>query len=73
MGSNPAGPANKETAMKAITFKNRFNSERVVCKDLKDIQVIDGIEYLLVSKTIQDRKFLMRKDALERVKDASVV
>ena len=68
MGSNPAGPAIlKETAMKAITFKNRFNGERVVCKDVKDIQVIDGIEYLLVSKTIQDRKFLMRKDALEKV------
>ena len=58
--------------MKAITFKNRFNGERVVCKDVKDIQVIDGIEYLLVSKTIQDRKFLMRKDALEKV-NASVV
>ena len=54
--------------MKAITFKNRFNGERVVCKDVKDIQVIDGIEYLLVSKTIQDRKFLMRKDALEKIK-----
>jgi hypothetical protein len=58
--------------MKTITFKNRFNNERVVCKDVKDIYVIDGIEYLLVSKTIQDRKFLMRKDALERV-NASVV
>ena len=74
VGSIPAGPATKETAMKAITFKNRFNGERVVCKDVKDVHVIDGIEYLLVSRTIQDRKFLMRKDALERVKDnASVV
>ena len=72
-GSIPLRPANKETAMKAITFKNRFNNERVVCKDIREVQVIDGIEYLLVSKTIQDRKFLMRKDALERVKDASVV
>ena len=58
----------KETAMKAITFKNRFNGEKVVCKDIKAVQVIDGIEYLLVSKTIQDRKFLMRKDALEKIK-----
>jgi predicted protein tyrosine phosphatase len=55
--------------MKAITFKNRFNNERVVCKDIKDVYVIDDIEYLLVSKTIQDRKFLMRKDALEKVND----
>ncbi len=58
----------KETAMKTITFKNRFNGEKVVCKDIKAVQVIDGIEYLLVSRTIQDRKFLMRKDALEKIK-----
>ncbi len=58
-----------EIDMKTVTFKNKFNGERVVCKDVKEVQVIDGIEYLLVSKTIQDRKFLMRKDALEKVKD----
>jgi len=55
--------------MKTVTFKNRFNGEQVVCKDIKDVHVIDGIEYLMVSRTIQDRKFLMRKEALERVKD----
>ena len=54
--------------MKVLTFKNRFNGEKVVCKDIKDIQVIDGVEYLLVSKSVQDRKFLMRKDALEKIK-----
>ena len=59
---------NKETMMKTITFKNRFNGERVVCNDPKAVQVIDGIEYLLVSKTVQDRKFLMRKEALEKIK-----
>jgi hypothetical protein len=58
----------KENAMKTVTFKNRFNGETVVCKDLREVQVIDGVEYLLVSKTAQDRKFLMRKDALEKVK-----
>jgi hypothetical protein len=58
-----------EINMKTVTFKNKFNGERVVCKDTKEVQVIEGIEYLLVSKTIQDRKFLMRKDALEKVKD----
>ena len=63
-----SGPAIKEYAMKTVTFKNRFNGEHVVCNDVKAIQVIDGIEYLLVSKKIQDRKFLMRKDALEKIK-----
>lgn len=55
--------------MKTVTLKNRFNGERVVCKDIKDVTVIDGVEYLLVSRTIQGPKFLMRKEALERVKD----
>jgi len=60
--------------MKIITFKNKFNGERVICDDTKAVQIIDGIEYILVSRRIQDRKFLMRKDALEKVKDnASVV
>jgi hypothetical protein len=54
--------------MKTITLKNKFNGERVVCNDVKAVQVIDGVEYLLVSRTIQDRKFLMRKEALEKVK-----
>jgi hypothetical protein len=58
----------KGDTMKTITFKNKFNGEQVVCNDVKAVQVIDGIEYLLVSKKIQDRKFLMRKDALEKVK-----
>jgi hypothetical protein len=68
VGSIPARPANKENVMKAVTLKNKFNGERVVCKDIKEVQLIDGIEYILVSRTVQDRKFLMRKDALERVK-----
>jgi hypothetical protein len=54
--------------MKTVTFRNRFNGETVVCKDLKEVQVIDGVEYLLVNRTNQDRKFLMRKDALEKVR-----
>ena len=59
--------------MKTITFKNRFNGEQVVCNDTKAVQLIDGIEYLMVSRTIQDRKFLMRKESLEQVKNTTVV
>jgi hypothetical protein len=58
--------------MKTITFKNKFNGEQVVCNDVRAVQLIDGIEYLLVSRTIQDRKFLMRKEALEKVNTAVV-
>ncbi len=54
--------------MKTITFKNRFNNERVVCNDARMIEIIDGVEYLVVHRPGTDRQFLMRRDALEKVK-----
>lgn len=58
--------------MKAVTFKNRMNNEQFLCDDVRTVQHIDGVEYLLVHKIAQDRKFLMRKDALEKVNTAVV-
>ena len=67
VGSTPAGPANKEIIMKIFKFKNRLNGEIVICENIKDTHFIDGIEYLLVRKIDNDRRFLMRKEALEKV------
>jgi hypothetical protein len=54
--------------MKPITFKNKLkNSDIVVCDNIKDVRVIDDVEYLQVHRPGTDRIFLMRKDALERV------
>ena len=58
--------------MKAMTFKNRMNGERFVCDDVRLVEVIDGVDYLLVRRPGTDRKFLMRKDALERVKEEKI-
>jgi hypothetical protein len=58
--------------MKTMTFKNRFNSERFICDDVRQIETIDSIEYLIVRRPGADRRFLMRKDALERVKEEKV-
>ncbi len=55
--------------MKPVTFKNRMNSDKVVCDDTRKVETIDGVEYLLVRRPGTDRKFLMRKEALERVKE----
>lgn len=56
--------------MKPITFKNRLNGELVVCEDVKNlVQVIDGVEYLAVHRAGNDRIFLMRKDALEMLRE----
>lgn len=55
--------------MKPVTFKNRMNSEKVICDDTRQVETIDGVEYLVVRRIAQDRRFLMRKDALEKVKE----
>jgi len=55
--------------MKPMIFKNRLNGERFVCDDVRAVEVIDGIEYLIVHRPNEHRIFKMRKDALERVKD----
>ena len=55
--------------MKPVLFKNRLNSDKVICDDTRKVETIDGVEYLVVRRFGQDRRFLMRKDALERVKE----
>lgn len=53
--------------MKSMTFKNRVNNEQFVCDDVRAIEVIDGVEYLLVHRPNEYRMFKMRKDALEKI------
>ncbi len=53
--------------MKAMTFVNERNGEKVVCDDVRAVQVIDGIDYLIVHKQDNPRSFMMRKDALKKV------
>jgi hypothetical protein len=57
--------------MKSIIFKNRLNSERVICDNPYEIDVIDGVEYLIVHRINEQRLFKMRRDAL--VKDSTVI
>ena len=58
---------NKEIVMKAMTFINERNGEQVVCDDVRAVQVIDGVDYLIVHKQDNPRPFMMRKDALKKV------
>ena len=53
--------------MKSVTFKNKVTGEQFVCYDVKAVEVIDGVEYLVVSRYASDRAFLMKKDVLEKV------
>lgn len=49
-----------------MILKNRMNGERFICDDVRAVEVIDDIEYLVVRRFGQDRRFLMRKDVLEK-------
>lgn len=55
--------------MKRVTFKNKLNGEYVICDNVRDVEVIDGVQYLIVHRQNSDRMFFMRKDALEQVND----
>jgi hypothetical protein len=53
--------------MKTVVFKNRRSNEKFVCDNVRDVRVIEGIEYLQVHRLDNPRNFLMRRDALEKV------
>lgn len=55
--------------MKTVTFENIWNKEKFECSstDLKNPEVIEGVEYIRVTKNDSKRIMLMRKDALKKV------
>ena len=59
----------KENTMKTIYFENLRNKEKFYCKDTKDIQMIDGIEYLRVFRLGTQRDCLVKKDSLRKVSE----
>jgi hypothetical protein len=53
--------------MKTVVFENIVNKEKFQCHNTKDIQVIDGIEYLRVFKYGTQRDCLVKKDSLKKI------
>lgn len=53
--------------MKQTIFKNRMNGERFICEDTRAVEIIDGVEYLVVHREINQRPVMMRKDMLEKI------
>ena len=53
--------------MKPQFFRNRLNGERFVCEDVRAVEQIDGVEYLIVHRPNEQRSFKMRRDALEKI------
>jgi hypothetical protein len=57
--------------MKPVHLRNSLNGERFVCEDIRAVDEIEGVEYLLVHRPNETRVFKMRRDVL--VKDTTVV
>lgn len=53
--------------MKSVYLKNKITSEQFICDNIKDVQHIDGVEYLLVRRIGTDRLLKMRKDIFDIV------
>jgi hypothetical protein len=57
--------------MKPVSLKNVLNGEKFVCDDFRQVEIIDGVEFLLVHRPNETRTFKMRRDIL--AKDTTVV
>jgi hypothetical protein len=57
--------------MKPVHLRNSLNGERFVCEDIRAVDEIEGVEYLVVHRPNETRQFKMRRDVL--VKDTTVV
>jgi hypothetical protein len=53
--------------MKIVYFENIRNGEKFYCRNLKDVQKIDGTEYLRVFKFGTQRDCLVKKDILKKI------
>ena len=53
--------------MKKTFFENMLNKEKFYCTDIKDIRVIDGVEYLRVFRMGTQRDVLVKRDTLKKV------
>ena len=55
--------------MKTTYFENVRNKEKFYCKNTKDIQLIDGVEYIRVFRLGTHRDCLVKKDSLRKVSE----
>lgn len=53
--------------MKTTYFENVRNKEQFYCKNTKDVQTIDGVEYLRVFRMGTQRDCLVKKESLRKV------
>jgi hypothetical protein len=58
--------------MKQVYFENIVNKEKFYCTDIKDVRVIEGVEYIRVFKYGTQRDCLVKKDTLRKISENKV-
>ena len=55
--------------MKSQTYKNIITGQIVICENSREIKIIDGVEYLTVTRPgdYQNRSFMIRRDSLKKI------
>lgn len=51
-----------------VRLKNLLSNETWICEDYSNVKTVDGIEFIEVHKENSQRKFLMNKNSLAKVK-----
>lgn len=59
----------KDNKMKTTYLENMRNKEKFFCKNLKDIQKIDGVDYLRVFRIGTQRECLVKLDSLRKISE----
>ncbi len=57
------------TSTKPVVFENKITLERLLCDNINLKRYFDGVEWLSVRRPGEERKFLMRQDALRIVEE----
>jgi len=57
----------KTSAEKMAVFQNKITLERLICDNIYYKRVFDDITWLSVRKENEQRRFLIREDALTRI------
>ena len=55
--------------MRPQIFRNMINNEILECQDPKDVRIIEGVEYLVVTQSghHNNRSFMIRRDSLRKI------
>ena len=52
---------------KSAVFENKITRERLICDNVDLVRWFDGVAFLSVHRPGEERRFLIRRDALQEV------